>query len=157
MPRASSQPAAPPERASRSSPLQVVPAASIAGRDDPRHCPSRSSHHVADGSANVRPDIVDANDVGALDDREDGRGAEECRDGDGDRVGRNRVEVGKVAFADLLTSARVVELHHFHVERIVEVGDRRVVEREMAVLADAEAAQVERIAVQQLGVALTFG
>ena len=56
--------------------------------------------------------------------------------------------VGEVTLADLLATAGPVEHHHLDVERVVEVGDRRVVEREMAVLADPEAAEVEGVAAQ---------
>ena len=55
------------------------------------------------------------------------------------------VDVGEVAFAHLLLTAGGVELHDLHVERVVEVGDGRVVEREVPVLADAEAAEIERV------------
>ncbi len=55
------------------------------------------------------------------------------------------VEVGEVALVDLLAPAGLVELDHLHVERVVEVGHRRIVEGEVAVLADAETAQVERV------------
>ena len=58
---------------------------------------------------------------------------------------RHGVDVGEVTFADLLPTAGGVELHDLHVERVVEVGDGRVVEREVPVLADAEAAEVERV------------
>ena len=40
---------------------------------------------------------------------------------------------------------------------IVEVGDGRIVEREVAVLADPAAAQVERMRAQQRGVAVGLG
>ena len=52
---------------------------------------------------------------------------------------------GEVALVDLLAPAGGVELDHLHVERVVEVGHRRVVEGQVAVLADAQAAQVERV------------
>ena len=53
--------------------------------------------------------------------------------------------VGEVALVDLLAAARRVELDHLDVQRVVEVGHRRVVEGQVAVLADPEAAQVERV------------
>ena len=50
-----------------------------------------------------------------------------------------------------------LELDHLDVERVVEVGHRRVVEGQVPVLADAEAAQVERVLPQQVGVAAALG
>ncbi len=50
----------------------------------------------------------------------------------------------EVALPHLLAAARLVEGDDLHVERVVEVSDRGVVEGEVAVLADAEAAEVER-------------
>ena len=55
------------------------------------------------------------------------------------------VDVGEVALVHLLEPARPIELDDLHVEGVVEVGDGRVVEGQMAVLADAEAAEVERV------------
>ena len=69
----------------------------------------------------------------------------------------HRGDVGEVSFADLLAPARVVELHDLDVEGIGEVGDGRVVERQVTVLADAEAAQVERVGTKQHGVAVALG
>ena len=60
----------------------------------------------------------------------------------------------EVAFADLLAARRGLERDDLHVERVVEVGDRRIVEREVAVLADAAAAEVERMRAEQRGVAV---
>ena len=90
-------------------------------------------------------------------DREHRRRAEQRGNGDGDGVRGHRVDVGEVALAHLLATARVVELHHLDVERVVEVGDGRVVEREVPVLADAEAAEVERMVAEQRGVPLALG
>ena len=75
--------------------------------------------------------------------------AQQRGDGDGDGVRRHRVHVGKVALTHLLATARVVELHHLHVERVFEVGDGRVVEREVSVLADAETTEVESVDAEQ--------
>ncbi len=82
--------------------------------------------------------------------------AEQRRDGDGERGGRD-VRVGReVALADLLGSAVGVEAHLLHVEGVLEVGGGRVVEREVAVLADPEAAEVEGVGGQQCGVAVAL-
>jgi hypothetical protein len=68
-----------------------------------------------------------------------------------------RRQVGEVALVDLLLPAGRVELDHLDVERVVEVGHRGVVEGQVPVLADAQAAQVERVAPQQVGVAGALG
>ena len=62
-----------------------------------------------------------------------------------------------MALVDLLQAAGRVELDHLDVERVVEVGDRRVVERQMPVLTDAEAAQVEWVPAQEPRVAVALG
>ena len=64
--------------------------------------------------------------------------------------------VAKWPSRDLLAARRRLERDDLDVERIVEVGDRRVVEREVAVLADPAAAQVERVRAQEVGVAARF-
>ena len=56
---------------------------------------------------------------------------------------RHRVDIGEVTLAHLLTSAGVVELDLLHVDGIVEVGNRWIIEREVTVLADPEAAEIE--------------
>ena len=72
-------------------------------------------------------------------------GAQQRGDGDGDRVRRHLVDRREMALVHLLSPACDVELDHLHIDRVVEIGHRRVVEREVAVLADAQAAQVERM------------
>ena len=59
-------------------------------------------------------------------------------------------------FVDLLRPAGPVELDHLDVEGIVEIGDRRIVEREMPVLSDAETTQVQRMGPQELCIAPAF-
>ena len=60
---------------------------------------------------------------------------------------------GKWPFVDLLEPALPVQLDHLHVEGVVEVGHGRIVEGEMAVLPDAETAQVEGVgSTQEIGV-----
>ena len=85
------------------------------------------------------------------------RGAERARARDRDRAGRHVGERREVPLPHLLLLAAVVELDDLHDERIVEVGDRRIVEREVTVLADAEAAHVDRMVDEQLRVARGLG
>ena len=73
------------------------------------------------------------------------RRAHERGDRDGDRVRRHVVDRREVPFADLLAARRGLERDDLHVDGIVEVGDGRIVEREVPVLADPAAAQVERM------------
>ena len=82
-------------------------------------------------------------------DGEHGGRPEQRGDGGREREARHGVDVGEVALVHLLEPAVPVELDHLHVEGVVEVGDGRVVEGEMAVLPDAEAAQVEGVGLEQ--------
>ena len=84
-------------------------------------------------------------------------GAQQRRNRDRQRVGRHRVDIGEVTLPHLLAPAGVVELDDLHVGGIVEVGDRRVVEREVAVLTDPETAEVERMRPQQRCVPVALG
>ena len=63
------------------------------------------------------------------------------------------VKAGEVALVDLLAPAGRFEFDDLDVARVGEVGHRRVVEGQVPVLADPEAAQVERILRQQVAVA----
>jgi hypothetical protein len=63
---------------------------------------------------------------------------------------------GEVAFLDLLHFAGVVELHEFDRVRVVEAGDWRVVEGDVTVFADAQAAEVDGLGLEQGGVAGDF-
>ena len=51
--------------------------------------------------------------------------------------------MSRVALPDLLAAAGVVQLDDLHRLRILEVGNGRVVERQVAVLPDPEAAHVQ--------------
>ncbi len=62
----------------------------------------------------------------------------------------------QMPLVDLLSAARRVELDHLDVQRVVEVGDTWVVEGQVAVLADAETAEVERVRGQQFAVVLAL-
>jgi len=67
------------------------------------------------------------------------------RDRHRDRGARDVIKRREVSLADLLAPRRVVELDLLDVEWIVEVCGRRLVEREVSVLTDAETAHVERM------------
>ena len=54
---------------------------------------------------------------------------------------------------DLLLPACGVEFDHLDVERVVEVGHARVVERQVPVLPDAQAAQVKGVPGQEIRIA----
>lgn len=82
---------------------------------------------------------------------------DERRNREGEGVLRHAVDGGEAAFADLLLAAGAVELNQFDGARVVEVGDGRVVEGDMAVLADAETAEVDGLCPQQFGVTRAFG
>ncbi len=82
---------------------------------------------------------------------------EEGGDGGGERQGRHRVDVGEMALVDLLEPAGRVELDHLHVETVIEVGHGRIVEGQMAVLPDPEAAESRGWLDQELGVAAALG
>ena len=61
-----------------------------------------------------------------------------------------------MALADLLLAARLVELHQLDHARVVEVSHGGIVEREVAVLTDAEAAKIDGLRSEQFRVALAF-
>ena len=84
-------------------------------------------------------------------------GGEQSRDRDRDGTGRDVVDRGEVALPYLLTPGRVLEVDHLDGFGIVEVGDRWIVEREMAVLADTRATEIEWVRGEQVGVAPRFG
>ena len=83
-------------------------------------------------------------------------GAQQPGHRDRDRAGRNVGDGREVAFAHLLELAAIVELDDLDDERVVEVGDRRVVEREVPVLADTEAAEIDRVLLDQARVPRRF-
>ena len=61
------------------------------------------------------------------------------------------------SFALLLTAAGFVELDDLHQQRIIEIGDWRIIECYMAVLADAYAGDVNLSALQQIAVPVALG
>ena len=75
--------------------------------------------------------------------------AQQSGDGHRDGAPRDGVQVREVAFVDLLAPAWTVELDHLHVQRVVKVGDWRIVEGQVPVLADTETTQVERMCDQE--------
>ena len=52
---------------------------------------------------------------------------------------RHVVECGEPAFAELLPAASLVKFDDFDQARIIKIGDRWIVERQVAVFADADA------------------
>lgn len=79
------------------------------------------------------------------------RGAE-GGDGEGEGVRGHGFEGGEVPFLDLLHFAGVVELHEFDPVRIVEAGDGRIIEGDVAIFADAEAAEIDGLRLEERGV-----
>ena len=65
-------------------------------------------------------------------------------------MSRDVVELLEAAVVELLGAAGRVEPHHLDEHGVEEVGDRRVVERQVAVLADARADDVGRLGPQQV-------
>ena len=55
----------------------------------------------------------------------------------------------EIAVAGLLPARRLVEAHDFDPAFVLEIGHRRIVERQMPVLAHAQDAEVDRMAAQQ--------
>ena len=78
------------------------------------------------------------------DDRDD-RCPQQCGDRQGVGMGRDVVEPLEAAVVELLITAGRVEPHDLDEDRVEEVGDRRVIERQVAVLADARADDVGRV------------
>lgn len=71
-------------------------------------------------------------------------------------VGRHRLERREMPLLHLLHLAGVVELHELHPMRIVEPRHRRVIERDVPVLPDPQAAQIHRLHPQQPRVPLNL-
>ena len=82
--------------------------------------------------------------------------AAQGRDGEGERVEGHLVHAREVTFVHLLLTAGQVELDDLHQTLVLEVGDRRIVEGDVAILTDAEAAEVDFLCVQEGGVAFAF-
>src|SRR6185312_13138878 len=68
--------------------------------------------------------------------------SEKTRHGQSDGGRRNFFEALEPALGGLLATARLVEMHDLDVERVVKIGLGRIVEGEMAVLADADQAKL---------------
>ncbi len=77
-------------------------------------------------------------------------------DGKRQRTRRNGFQAREIPFTHLLAFAGVVEPHDFNRASVVEIGHGRIVESQVAVFADAEAAEVNRLSAQQLRVAFAF-
>ena len=78
------------------------------------------------------------------------------RHGERKCVLRHRIEGREMALAMLLLSAGVIELDDLHHFRVIQVCDGRIIKRNMPVLAHAEAAEINRLRRQQIGVAAAF-
>ena len=63
--------------------------------------------------------------------------------------GRDLVSGGEVALVDLLVATRRVQLDQLDVFGIVEAGHRGVIEGQVAVLPDAQAAKIEGMLAQK--------
>ena len=66
------------------------------------------------------------------------------RDRESDGLGGHLCQRRKTAIMHLLLPARLIELHDFHEPVVLEVGDWRIVECQVAVFTNAQAAQVFR-------------
>jgi hypothetical protein len=83
-------------------------------------------------------------------------GAEQRRNGHGQRVRRHGAHRGKTAIVHLLLAACGIKRDYFNAIRIVKVRDRRIVKSEMPVLTDAEANEIDRSGSEQRSIARTF-
>lgn len=91
--------------------------------------------------------------VGAWNDREQAVGTEKARHGNGECCPWHLVDRGEGAVDHLLLTADgIVKPDNLDVERIVEVSDRRIVEGDVAVAADAEADDVYGCSGETLGI-----
>ncbi len=90
-------------------------------------------------------------------DHEHASRTQQRRDRDGDRMGRHVVERREVPLPHLLAPRRELERDDLDVAGIVEVRDGRIVEREVTVLPDAAAAEVQRMRPEQLLVPARLG
>src|SRR5206468_9979261 len=80
----------------------------------------------------------------------------EHRDGESQGVLRHRVQTREVTFAHLLLAAGFIELDQLEPVGVVEIGHRRIVERKMPVLPDAQTAEIDGLGSQQTRVAFAF-
>jgi hypothetical protein len=60
-------------------------------------------------------------------------------------MSRDCVKLSKAAIVNLLKAAPIIERHNLDGLRIVEVGDMRIVESDVSVLADANAGDIQRM------------
>src|SRR6266849_6894645 len=75
------------------------------------------------------------------------------RNSEREGVLRDRFEVRKMSLVDLLLAAGHVQFDELDLVRVVEIRDLRIVEGEVSILADAQAAKIDRLCRQQGGVA----
>ena len=90
---------------------------------------------------------------GAGDNGIDPRGRHEGRDGQGQGMGGHVVKGGKTAIVHLLQAAGLVEGDDLDLQRIGEIGDGRIVEGQVAILANAGADDVDGMGGQEGSVA----
>ena len=94
--------------------------------------------------------------VRAIDEDECAWNAQKERDGERESAPRNIVQTREGAIVDLLHAADIVELDRTDVERVIEMADWRIDEREMAVFADAHDDEARLGVVEQRGIAGAF-
>ena len=82
-------------------------------------------------------------------DAQDAPRRQQRRDRQGDGVRRRFVERAEVPLAHLLAPRTFVQRDGLDPDRVVEIGEGRIVERQVAVLADAAGAEVGRVGAQQ--------
>jgi len=75
-------------------------------------------------------------------------GRAEHRDREGKGILRDGGQIWKMAFVDLLLAARFIQLDELDTMRVLEIGDWRIVESEMTILADAETAEINWLRLQ---------
>src|SRR5437764_573547 len=61
-----------------------------------------------------------------------------------------------MAFIDLLLTASFIQLHELHAMFVLKICHGRIIESEVAILTDAQTAEIDRLSFQQRRVALAF-
>src|SRR3954463_11200833 len=83
-------------------------------------------------------------------------GGTKRRDGQRKGVLRDSGNIWKMAFADLLLPARNVELNELHLVRIIEPRNWRIVESKVAIFANTQATEVDRLRLEKFGIPAAF-
>ena len=76
-------------------------------------------------------------------------GRQQRGDGQRDGVGRHFIQAAEMAFAHLLLARNLVQAHDLYPDRIVKLGEWRIIEGDMPVLADAHGAEIGGMCAQQ--------